>query len=281
MCPVSLQISYMKPFKHLITSGCSFSHWVVSEETWPSRLGSELKIPVTNYGCASAGNSWIAKSAIYGTQLLINTGTNPEDILVVVMWSGLDRKDAFISKETPRFDRLISNSSVNPANFACRDEKVNHWNTSVDSGYLLGSMSCGFDNRNINAFKSALIRDYYCDEALAIESYENFLRLQWYCDSHRVSLINVTFMDILHYPTYSYQDPGCQRQVLTKDAYSMNVGPLYSMIDLDRWLLWNGTGGSYEYTRDNGLTFNDGMHPSPVAHAHYVINFLIPRINKL
>ena len=262
-------------FKHIITSGCSFSYC----DSWPDELGAALNIPVTNYGCPSAGNTWISKSAIYGTQNLLDGGTKPENILVVVMWSGIDRKDLFISTETPRFDQLLSDTAANPVNFMDKDKTRRFWYTSSTGGYLLGSMSCGFNNEKINLFKAAIIRDYYCHEALAVESYDNFLRLQWYCQSKNIKLINLTFMDILHYPSYQYDRPG-SCGLLTKDEYK-NVDPLYNMIDFSKWVLWNGTGGSYEYARDNGLTFNDGMHPSPAAHAQYVIDFLLPAIKKL
>jgi hypothetical protein len=110
---------------------------------------------------------------------------------------------------------------------------------------------------------------YFSPQALAIESYENFLRLQWFCKSAGVKLVNQTFMEIMKFPTGN---------VLTKDYYR-NITPLHNMIDFDQWIFWNQTQGIYEYCRDNNLTFyEDKIHPSEESHYKYVYNFLRDKI---
>jgi hypothetical protein len=142
-------------------------------------------------------------------------------------------------------------------------------------------MACNFDNRNINFLKHKLVNEFYSDESLAIETYENFLRVQWYCKANNVKLINQTYMDIMHYPTYSFYDPSVQQMILTRDVYNRNIGPLYSMINFDDWVFWGKTGGMYEYAKDNGLTFNlDGVHPTIESYSMYVDNFLLSEISK-
>ena len=255
--------------RHLVTSGCSFSD--NCNERWPHYLAKTLNANLYNRGQGSCGNDWISKSAIYNTQVLLDQGISSKRITVAVMWSGIDRKSVFISNnETPDFKNLINNGTPNPINFI--NELLNQ--TQLDSnlvdGYLVGSANCGFTNNKITTFKKEVIKKY-TDESLAIESYENFLRLQWFCKSNNIKLINQTYRDIMHYPKYA-QGP------LTKDYYR-NVTHLHNMIDFSNWIFWNKTGGLYEYTLDNQLEFYpDKLHPLPSSHKHYVDNYLITEI---
>ena len=256
--------------KYLVTSGCSFSdnHGM----RWPHYLAEALNLQLFNRGQGSSGNHWIAKSSIYQTQLLLDKGIDPNDIMVAVMWSGIDRKDCFIDTKTINYERLINNLNdhPNPVNFLDNEPNVrNKHSLPTADGYLSGSASCTFANENINKFKKDLVLRYFSPQALAIESYENFLRLQWFCKSAGVKLVNQTFMEIMKFPTGN---------VLTKDYYR-NITPLHNMIDFDQWIFWNQTQGIYEYCRDNNLTFyEDKIHPSEESHYKYVYNFLRDKI---
>lgn len=257
--------------KHLVTSGCSFTD--NHNKRWPHFLSEISGWSLYNRGHGSAGNSWISKSIIYQTQTLLNLGIHPSEILVMAMWSGIDRKDLFItSREDVMFNKLLNSSYPNPINFL--DDIPN--NTSSKNkidGYLLGAASCKFDNTNINVFKRELILNYFSQEALAIESYENFLRLQWFCDSKGIRLINQTFKDIMHYPDY-------KDKILTSN-YFRNIKHLYEMIDFDKWLFWKDYNGLYEYTRDISMMFDsDGYHPSVEGHQYYVKNYLITELEQ-
>ena len=264
--------------KHIVTSGCSFSE--KGEHTWPYHLTRLIDTKVYTSGLSSAGNSWIAKTAIHQTQLLLDDGISPTDITVIVMWSGIDRKDLFVSaKETANFHKLVlpgsgRSAAINPVNFLGTKPDETYAHSTVD-GYLLGSISASFLNNHIQNVKKDLIMPFFSNESLAIESYENFLRLQWYCQSKNIKLLNLTFLDIMHYPSGIFD---FDNRVLTKDLYR-NITPLYNMIDFDNWLFWKDTGGMYEYTRDNKLAFNaDKQHPAAASHEYFVDNFLIPEL---
>ena len=269
----------VKDIKHLVTSGCSFSDNIEHPEDafygkWPNFVAKRINAKLYNKGQASCGNDWISKSVIYETQQLLDEGILPQNILVMVMWSGIDRKGKFISKqETDKFESLVNfGGQPNPINFIDYDVNQNApWAT--ESGYLVGSLNCDFKNNNINTLKKELFKNI-TDEELAIESYEHFLRVQWFCKSNNIKLINLTFMDIMHYPEYSTGP-------LTGDFYK-NVKHLYDMIDFSNWIFWNQTGGIYEYTKDMKLAFYpDGSHPTSESHSHYVDCFLIPKLKTL
>ena len=265
---------------HLVTSGCSFSDNCVNDTDvvpgrWPHFVAKRINAKLYNRGQGSCGNDWISKSVIYETQKLLDNGINPQNILVMVMWSGIDRKGKFISRqETNNFKQLLNTEGgqANPINFIDSPTNENCLVANT-SGYLVGSLLCSFKNNNINTLKKELFKNI-TNEELAIESYEHFLRVQWFCKSNNIKLINLTFMDIMHYPEYSTGP-------LTGDFYK-NVKHLYDMIDFSNWIFWNQTGGIYEYTKDMKLAFYpDGTHPTSASHSHYVDCFLIPKLKTL
>lgn len=270
--------------KHLVTSGCSFSQNDCSAEArrWPYFLSDLLGTTLYNRGHGGAGNTWISKSAIYQTQKLLDDGIDAKEILVVVMWSGIDRKDLFIDyggaiqeyREMANEQPKGWNEAGYIVNFL--DYEPNCYSpksTAFGDGYLMGAVGPK-GGPVVSKFKKDLSR-FYSRQSLAIESYENFLRLQWFCDSKGIALVNQTYMDILHYPTVNVWSSHAPKEIrLTKDLYR-NVLPLYNMIDFNKWLFWKDTSGLYEYTKENQLDFQrDGVHPATDSHKHYVDNFL-------
>ena len=261
--------------KYLVTSGCSFSDNI--GQRWPYFLSEALSCRLYNRGQGSAGNQWISSSAIYQTQTLLEQGINPKKILVAVMWSGIDRKDCFIDSQLPNFKELINtfNHQPNPLNFITTDFSTKHPDfTKSESGYLFGSASCQFSQKAINKFKRELILKFFSDQALAIESYENFLKLQWFCKSNNVKLINQVYKELAYYPEKN------KNVMLTKDRYK-NVEHLHNMLDFKNWVFWKNSTGLFEYTTDNNLGFDtDGFHPNSASHKYYVDNYLIKELHK-
>ena len=260
--------------KHLITTGCSFSTF----QKWPSYLRTKTNIPMYSLGQDSAGNDWIAKTAIYQAHKLLQSDVNPEEILIVVMWSGIDRKGLFISrKENTDYDKFIAEDVACPVNFL--NEPINiKAKTNQQSGYILGSMSAYLGTGYARQHKVKWLSRFTLEE-LAVESYEHFLRLQWFCKSHNIKLLNLTYGDILHYPNSQFLEPK-KTGPLTKDIYE-SVRHLHDMIDFDQWAFYDETAGQFEYTLNNKLLFDaDGHHPSLSANNYYVDNFLIPILKE-
>ena len=81
--------------KTILVSGCSFTFepWC-----WPTFTTNELETNLINVGLASQGNSLISKKLIYNTDKFLKSNSN-EDLVVGVMWSGIDRHDFHIDEE--------------------------------------------------------------------------------------------------------------------------------------------------------------------------------------
>lgn len=259
---------------HIVTSGCSFT----AQPKWPHYLHTKTNIPVYNLGQDSAGNDWISKTAIYQASKLLQSNINPEEILIVVMWSGIDRKGLFISRqETDDYNKFITTEAECPVHFL--NQPVNtKATTNEQSGYILGSMDAYLGTRYAREHKVQWLSRLTLEE-MAVESYEHFLRLQWFCKSYNIKLLNLTYSDILHYPNSQFLDPK-KTGLLTNDIYE-SVKHLHDMIDFNQWAFYDETAGQFEYALNNKLSFDaDGHHPSLSANEHYVDNFLIPILKE-
>lgn len=94
----------MKQFKHIITSGCSFSD-IGNNYTWPLHLATSLEIEDCNHrGLVSQGNGLIARKAVHAVHSALKRGYKPEEILVGIMWSGPDRHDLYFSDRHSQLD---------------------------------------------------------------------------------------------------------------------------------------------------------------------------------
>jgi len=85
------------PYDNLLVSGCSFTKdWGTG---WPSNLKDGLNIQnLIDCSISGAGNTHIHHSII--SKLETNTLLTPDNTLVGVMWSGADRVDSLVSKNS-------------------------------------------------------------------------------------------------------------------------------------------------------------------------------------
>lgn len=103
--PSNLSQHYEFDRKILITSGCSFTACTMTLDcaaSWPGyvrdRGGFDLAIDMS---CPGAGNRYIHDSIVYALEHLID---DPNQCMVMVMWSGLDRLDTVRSRSDPAPD---------------------------------------------------------------------------------------------------------------------------------------------------------------------------------
>ena len=196
------------------------------------------------------------------------------------MWSGLDRKGFFISRdETTDYVKLAS-LNKEPRSFTEPNPNLTMSHVGKDRGWIEGTNIVNFvpapDNNLRNEYRDNAFR-FFPLECLAIESYEHFLRLQWFCAANCIRLVNLTYGDIMRYPNSSFINPN-KRDKLTKDTFP-DVEHLYDLVDFSKWLFYKETSGMYEYVYLNNLGFiADNVHPIPSAHEHYVKEFVIPNL---
>ena len=276
-------------WQHLVTSGCSFSDNLRPPNgdltRWPMFLADYTGMKLYNRGQGSAGNDWIADSTIYQLSELLNQGCKPQEIIAIVMWSGIDRNSIFISSDgTPKYaDLHVEQFMSNPASFTANPANEYYNPPREGSGWLLGSAHCSFPNDNIQQYKQLLVARYLNDEALMIRSLDNWLKLQWFCAARGVKLVNLTYMNIWHYPGYGYisdKDQTLESIPYFYDHYGSNIQHLYRELDQSQWLFYGDRGGMYEWCKSEGLGFySDLVHPSIDSHRKFAEEWLWPRIS--
>jgi len=247
--------------KHvLVASGCSFTF---ESWNWPTFVAEKFGYDLINVGMASQGNGLISKKVIYQVDNLLKT-RNPEEIMVGIMWSGIDREGFYVH------------------NYPYINEKHHPDNTD---GWVENPTSVvpGEDHRNwliTNArWKMPLARLWYMhfhtDIGSMTQTLEHILRVQWYLKTHNVKYFMSTFLDIfgndhiknlMEHPEIKY---------------------LYDMVDWDCFL---DVPGCYEWVKENykdtggfpegGHDDRMGIHPTEFGHKKFSEEVIFPHVKE-
>lgn len=237
----------MQNKKTLLASGCSFTF---EKWNWPTFVAESLDYDLLNVGMASTGNGLIGKKVIYNVENLLKTH-DPENILVGVMWSGIDRNDFFV--EDPKAVKPFCGWITNP------------------NAVVKGHNNWEITNIHWNTEKSLLWYKYFhTDVGSIIQTLQNILSVQWYLERKKVKYFMSTFMDIFS-------------RVRVHDLLNHpDVKYLYEMVDFTKFL---PVAGCYEWVRDNyfeqgfnypGNDLNKILHPTEFGHKKFTHQIIVP-----
>jgi hypothetical protein len=236
--------------KILITSGCSFTN---PKNAWPDHLSKKLDFNLENIAFTSQGNGLISRKLIYTISQIPKS--NLDDIIVGVMWSGIDRSERFIEPTGDRFFKL--------------EEFKNEYITSVIPNY-----------KNWRLMMSDWIKHVDCklhyeifnnEISSKIYTIEHILRTQWFLEKHNIKYFMTTYMDIF------------------KDKNSNDypdVKYLYDMIDFSKFL---PVSGCFEWVKENyPKEFREfdkngnviDFHPTDFGHEKFTDEVIIPYIEE-
>jgi hypothetical protein len=241
----------MKSKKIMVASGCSFTFepW-----NWPTFVVNELDLDLLNVGMASTGNGLISKKVIYNVNELLKT-YRPEDIIVGVMWSGIDRVD-FYSED----NREMSN--------------INGWIQNPTT-VVKGCNNWEIGNFMWKTTKSKLwYEHFHTHTGSLIQTIQNILTTQWYLEKHGVKYFMSTYLDIFNNDLI--------KGLLNKP----DVRYLYEMINFENFL---PVSGCHEWVARNcgDLAFNKpdengnvGMHPTEYGHKQFAKDVIVPFIKN-
>lgn len=246
-------MNIMKNKKILLSSGCSFTF---EDWNWRTFVCEIMDYELLNVGTSSIGNGLIGKKVIYNVDNLLKI-YKPEDIIVGVMWSGIDRND-FYTDDSTKMDN-INNWKENPTKVVDGDR-----NWEITNFYW-------------KTRKSRLwYENFHTSIGSMIQTIQNILMVQWYLDRVNVKYYMSTFLDIFHIN-------GADN--LTSHP---EISYLYKMIDFNRFL---PVSGCHEWVKENyqedGFNAPDsngyiGVHPTKFGHQKFVEEVIVPFIkNKL
>ena len=261
---------------HIVTGGCSFS----CPGRWPAILqGVYPEKEYFNTGLSSAGNDCISHSILFQTQSLLNKGVNANQILILVMWSSFDRKSFWINPEET-FDFQDLNCDAQPHNPFQHHKPYLQDPERDERGFLIGTAHCHTDNPNIRYWKRYFFQNYYNDEYAVIENYMHWQRVQWFCESKGVNILNLTFADLMHFPSMPWTEETRIDWTLTTSKLK-HAKFLQDMIDFKTWWFYKDTGGLFDLVKDLKLGFEiDDMHPNQESHQYFTLNYLGPELKK-
>lgn len=230
--------------KLVITGGCSFSVANRWGNTWAKHLS--LLRPEFEYkhtGLSSQGNGLISRRVIYEVTKALNT-RKPEDILVGIMWSGIDRHD-FYTRDPKGLEKNTDNWDENPTQFIPSGGKwvILNWNWQTE-------------------YAKQYYNTFYDRIGSLIYSLEHILRTQWFLKAHDIPYFMSTYTkEVFPDVTRAHVD--------TKH--------LYEQIDFDQFL---DVVGEYEWVKErSGIGFegsSDGLHPSSDQHRAFTEQIVIP-----
>lgn len=244
--------------KTLVASGCSFTFepW-----NWPGFVSEEMGFELINVGMASQGNGLISKKVIYTVNNLLKTH-NPDDIIVGVMWSGVDRNEFFV-ENYPYISGYDTKGNVgkwieNPTNV------VDH-----EKNWLITNIHWKIPHANL------WYRHFHTNTGAMIQTIQNILTTQWFLEKRGVKYFMSTYMDIFQ--------TGWANEVIRLPE----VKYLYDMIDFSSFL---PVLGCYDWVKENYNTrggFPDpneadhiGDHPTEFGHKKFANEIVVPFIKS-
>jgi hypothetical protein len=260
---------------HFITGGCSFTNW---ENSWVHTLENYLKSKNDNLisiktAFPSQGQGMIQKKIMFELVEAFNKGIPPEEILVIVMWSGTSRSSWYIDNpDTIKKMDLTDRCLLNLKNLRSNNGgwyTTEHGNNKND--YILGFTQQHF-----------LIDKFTGGVGKVHDSLQNIIMLQNFCKLHNVTLIQQFYMDFV------FND-------IENNKNHQIINYLYKQLDFDNII----TQGMLEYlesfltiskkkdemltpeqriesSRNSELFSSDGFHPGAYGTKLWCKNILFP-----
>jgi len=284
--------------KHLITGGCSFS--AGGEYTgWTGALSSHMKtinpeVTCNHTGYQSQGQEMIQKKVMLALTEAFVHGYKPEDILVVVMWSGTCRKTWYIDNHyiineiisyLPKFVGGMSKQFLDMKDKV--DGTPKYFSTALSDGFEYNPDGGWFFTVNGSECQIEFVQQHYLlDKELngtgkVHTSLENIIMLQNFCDLHKVTMIQQFFMDSVYEDIENKKN----HQIINYLYNQLNINNMIKIgmfeylhkflnSDKDPQILTHSE--RKKLSGDTDIFNKDGFHPGSAGHQLWVDNIIVP-----
>lgn len=236
-------------------SGCSFTHEPsgCSPWSWANIFGEWTNLKVHNLAIPGAGNDHISKSIIL---YLEKNKFNPDDTLVLAMWSGIGRIDWIADNSLSKF------SNVYPFTY-----KYDNHNELV-----LGGNWWHIDKSQPLLKTLVEYSKYQSDSTFALHSWLAMKNLSNYL---KVNNFEYYFTSFLSY-----------NNNIKGDALSVNffkeLEKINLSIDQSEWLKLNDNDHYGDWARERRFLSEDNFHPKyPEANEGWVKEILLPVMTNM
>ena len=239
----------------LVAGGCSFT---LGPSSWACCAADHMGWDLINLAAGGAGNDYICRSVI---ETLESQDLDPAHTLIMVMWSGIGRKDFAVSGEYWYWlDDYVCKSQMPECDHG-------YW---AHSGGLSGWMEHVRARDVFGAYYRSSDPVVMCKDTLHnIVTLEHYLKDRGYA---------YWFMS---YHNYWRAD----QQSITTGEYTLGWFArdleMYQRMQFDRWLFLDDQKDCiFEFCRDRNLLGRDGWHPSPEGHKTWFHQVIQPMISN-
>lgn len=251
--------------QNLVVNGCSFTELNQDYKSWSEHVADEFNVTTyKNLGMGGAGNRYIALSTI---DYLEHAKLNPSSTVVVIMWSGLSRKDRAVSKDW--WDYTQSNGYTFGAQFVLGESPNEEYTYWIFSGGMGNSW-----NYN-TAAKELFSIDYKTSNAeiMCKESLFYFKYLEDYLTRNNYRF---KFTSFINY----WKDSNLIKYGEFGMGYHCKKVPLYQNFDFSNWVFINKDKGSFGELAKDTNQIDHTHHPTGLAHEQYAKQFVIPSLKE-
>jgi hypothetical protein len=155
----------------LVIGGCSFTY--NEEMTWVGKVAEQYN--VVNVGSCAAGNDYIARSVLHELE-------NHMRPTLICQWSGIHRRSYIINKESVFFNHF---KRYDWPDWAGDYHNINSDAVQQDQFWIkTGGNNIGHSGSSDIIHKNFVepyAKYFYNDEQALVETFENILRVQYYC----------------------------------------------------------------------------------------------------
>jgi len=295
----------MNKNKILITSGCSFSDGCsfssenLYRQTWPLYIQEKYDFKrYVHMGNPASGNELIAERVIYALQTLLDKGHSPNDLYLGVVWSGIERKELFVSvQETDKYSELDDSVKREGENTLIMSNRSNVFSNTKGvrpgiennpNGYLksggLPYQEVWWRNKSQRDYFNLWYDNFYSVEKQFIDTLKSILLVQTFCERHNIKYFMSVWQNIFNarnpqgdLPPKSYGDDCVESRLQPKfvDIYNKNSQFLWNTIDFDKFIFYEDDkviyGGLTEYANVNKLEFwEDNAHVCYSGHKKFI-----------
>tara|TARA_B100001287_G_C22649714_1_gene514569 strand:+ start:789 stop:1532 length:744 start_codon:yes stop_codon:yes gene_type:complete len=239
----------------IVAGGCSFTY--NNEFTWVGDI-KKIHDATINVGSCAAGNDYIARSVIH--ELDKHT-----DVALICQWSGIHRQSYYIDESSPLYKDFKESAGQWPdwaGDYHMPESDAvdnNDFWIKTGGNNIAHSGSSSLIHKH---FVEPYAKYFYSNEQALVETFENILRVQYYCESRNIKYLMFWWKKEL-------------------DNYRLGKysKTLYNKINLNNWLPNLGdwcVGNASLLQKD----LDQGYHPTQIQHQKYAENIIIPAIEK-
>ena len=236
----------------LVIGGCSFTY--NNEMTWAGKVAESHD--VFNVASCAAGNDYIARSVIH-------EANKHQDPIVICQWSGIHRKSYYIDKEHVLYNDFKKSEWPDWAgDYSDIDTDAV---TKDDFWIKTGGNNIthkGSSDIIHNHFVKPYAKYFYSDEQALVESLENILRVQYYCQQRGIRFIMFWWKtEIENYKLGRFSKPLYDQIFRTTGQWLPHLGD---------WCV--------EYTDLKQEDLDNGYHPTKVQHDQFAERVVLPSV---